>query len=339
MYLRFARICVRLLLMKKLSVVIAIILLAGCGSAQPKTQETENPKVEVKESKYYPITVIKPEKGVDQYGAMLNIPDGFMLDRDHFDKTGEFIFMYSDKIASFTVMFKPVPGANDASNYLDMEMVKPNQGAFAFGKMEESGVWTTPMPGSENYESCDATHARISYDRMIETAKVTGTFYVWWFYDRGQGRMAGRSFAIIITQECKKDDWNKMAPLFDIMRKTLCRLPSRGEVTAISMFEKKDEEFRKIGLGSLNDRLLQMYNGQGFAPMWDTLIGKYIYALDIDRYKLYLVPSQKTPSGLLPNPEIEGWTIDPMLGDWVTDYLELPEQAKPKLTPYKKPNP
>lgn len=314
--------------MKKLSAVIAILLLASCGGSTQKTDDVKdikNPEVKVEESKFYPITVIKSPQEKNWFGLMLNVPDGFKLDEDLYKRSGDFVFMYKDNFATFSVKFKQNPGKNDAENFLDMEVIKQNKSAFTFGTMEKSGLWTAPFPTMESTVSGEATAASVSYVRKVENVEINGTYFVWWFVAPLQDTSIRQdTFAIVISQECLKKDFEELAPKFEIMRKTLFRLPSRGEVTGLKMSEKyKNLEYRFAGLANVTDRLFPLQNGEPLAPMWETLIGKFVFALDKDRFQMYLVPNVKTPSGLLPHPTIEGWTVDPALTDWLTDYLDL----------------
>ncbi len=313
--------------MKKLSAVIAILLLASCGGSTKKTDDAKdikNPEVKVEESKFYPITVIKSPQEKSWFGLMLNVSDGFKLDEDLYKRSGDFVFMYKDNFATFSVKFKQNPGKNDAENFLDMEVVQPGKKLFTFDEMKKSGLWTAPFPTMESTTSCEATAASVSYTRKIDNADVYGAYFVWWFVTQTDGVLPTNTFAIVITQECLKKDFDELAPKFEIMRKTLFRLPSRGEVAGLKLSEKyKNLEYRFAGLANVKDRLFSLQNGEALAPMWETFIGEYVFALDKDRFQMYLVPNVKTPSGLLPHPTINGWTIDPALTDWLTDYLDL----------------
>lgn len=313
--------------MKKLSFVIAILLLASCGGATKTddVNDVKNPDAKIEESKYYPITVIKSPRDKNWFGMMLNVPDGFKLNEDLYKNSGDFVFMYKDSFATFSVKFKQNPGKNDAENFLDMEVIRQNKSAFTFGKMEKSGLWTAPFPTMEATTSGEATAASVSYVRKVENVEIIGTYFVWWFLAPVENQsVQPNTYAIVITQECFKKDLDQLAPMFEIMRRTLFRLPSRGEITGLKMSEKYvKSEFRTVGLLNVTERLFTLQNGEPLAPMWETLIGKYVFALDRDRFQMYLIPNVKTPSGLLPHPTIDGWTVDPKLDEWLTDYLDL----------------
>lgn len=313
--------------MKKLSFVIAILLLASCGGTTKTddVKDIKNPDVKVEESKYYPITVIKSQKEKNWFGMMLNVPDGFKLNEDLYKNSGDFVFMYKDNFATFSVKFKQNPGKNDAENFLDMEVIKQNKSAFTFDQMKKSGIWTAPFPTMETTTSGEATAASVSYVRKVENVEIIGTYFVWWFVAPVEnGNLRPYTFAIVITQECLKKDFDQLAPMFETMRKTMFRLPSRDEVAGMQINEKYQKmKYNSIGLISVNERLFPLQNGEPLAPMWETLLGKYVFALDRDKLQMYLVPNVKTPSGLLPHPTIDGWTVDPKLDEWLTDYLDL----------------
>jgi hypothetical protein len=327
----------RFVFMKKLSVVIALVMLAGCGQTATKLEYRENSKVSIPDNKFYPITVIKSPQISEYFGLMLNVPDGFMLDDKHYKESGDFVFNYKDRIASFAVKFKSNPGLHDAKTYTEMNVVKPNEKVFSFGRMETIDNWSVPMPTLEDFESCQASHARVSYDRQIEDTVLTGNYFVWWFTIPKIKDRPGESFAIIISQECKKDDWGKISPMFELMRQTMFRLPARHEVNTLIQLTSNKKSLAKAGFDKINDRLFKLENGEPFAPGWDTLVGKYVYALDTDTMTMFLVPKQETASRLLPHPTISGWTVNPELDIWLTDYLEIPEAPKNLIPPVKKP--
>jgi hypothetical protein len=309
--------------MKKLSIVIAILALAGCGSGTGKPGEIgETPKPELKEDKFYEVSVIKSPKDKAWSGLMLHIPEGFTLDKARYERSGDFIFNYKDKIDSFTVKFNSNPGKNDAQNFLEMTIVKPNESAFKFGKMETSGVWSTPFPTQEDTLSSQATGARVAFERKIEETELSGMYSAWWFVAPAQDQMKAQAFSIVISQESLKKDENELAPKFELMKKTMFRLPSRIEAFGVYLQSSDEIPLKKLGLEKVNERLFHLQNGEPFAPLWETLIGKYAFAFDRDRFQMYLVPNAKTPSGLFPHPTIDGWTVDPKLDEWLTDYMD-----------------
>lgn len=320
--------------MKKLSAVIALVIFAiGCGSStEIKKEMTENPTVELKDSNFYPITVIKSPQKSELFGAFINIPDGFTLDKERYEQSGEFVFKHKDGISTFTIFCKANPGLNNAITYMDMEIVKPNEKIFSFGDRKDIENWSTPMPMFEDTLSAEASFSTISYDRKIEQVELTGTYFVWWFNHKDEKEpKANSSFAIIMSQECKKTDWETMSPKFDLMRKTFFRLPSRPEAFVNRSESEINASEEAVALRMTQDRLFKLENGEPMAPGWETLVGKYRFAIDTDRNQVYLVPNEKTASGLLPHPTISGWTVDPMLGKSIFDYIPLPSQ--PTLSP------
>lgn len=329
--------------MKKLSVVIALVVLAiGCGSAsETKKEMTENPKVELEENNFYPITVIKSPQKSELFGAFINIPDGFTLDTERYEQSGEFVFKHKDGISVFTVFCKINPGLNDATTYLDMEIIKPNEKVFSFGQRKDIEGWSTPMPMFEDSLSAEASFSTTSYDRKIEETELTGSYFVWWFNHKDEKEpKANSSFAIIMSEECKKSDWKTMSPKFDLMRKTFFRLPARPEAFVGRNESELNTPEQAIALRITLDRLFKLENGEPMAPGWETLIGKYKFAMDTDRGQVYLVPNEKTASGLLPHPTISGWTVDPMLDKSLFDYIPLPSQpATMPISPLKKEQP
>ena len=328
--------------MKKLSVVIALVVLAvGCGSAPETKQEmTENPKVELKENNFYPITVIKSPQTSEFFGAFINIPDGFTFDRVRYEQSGEFVFKHKDNISAFSILCKANSGFNDAMTFVDMEIVKPNEKVFSFGERKDIDGWSTPMPTFEDTLSSEASFSTISYDRKLDEVELTGTYFVWWFnYLDEREPKANTSFAIIMSQECKKADWETISPKFDLMRKTFFRLTSRPEEFLGRTESEINASEEAVALRMTQDRLFKLENGEPLAPGWETLIGKYRFAMDTDRDQVYLVPNEKTASGLLPHPTISGWTVNPMLDKSIFDYIQLPSQPlitapiKPKTQP------
>jgi hypothetical protein len=328
--------------MKKLSVVIIISLLAlGCGSGTgKKTDMTENPKIELIESNYYPVTVIKSPQTSELQSAFISIPDGFFLDKEIYTQSGNLIFKHNDNISTFSIQCKVNPGLNDAMTFLDMDVVKPNSKVFAFGKREDINNWSTPMPMFEETLAAEASFSTIGYDRMVEEQELTGKYFVWWFnYVDAKESKANMSFAIIMSQECKKSEWNKFSPMFDIMRKTFFRLPSRSEVTMGKGKNELNLSDMAVALRITKDRLFSLVNGQPLAPGWETLIGQYVFAIDKENEQVYLVKNEKTASGLLSHPTKSGWTVDPNLDESLFGYLPLPDQPTVPSTPIKKSQP
>lgn len=314
--------------MKKLSAVILVALLAlGCGSgSEPKKEMTENPKVETKESNYYPITVIKSPQAKDFFGALISVPEGFSVDAQRYEESGQFILKHKDGITTFSVQLKANPGLNDAQTFMEMEVIRPNSKVFSFGKKEDIANWSTPMPMFEDTLSADASYSTVGYDRSVEEVALTGRYFVWWFnYQDIRDEKANQSFSIVITQECKKDEWNKFSPMFDLMRKSFFRLPSRLEVFARRINSASVTNDMSVAQKITEDRLFSLENGQPMAPGWETLFGKYRIGMDKDKGDLYLVPNVQTPSGLLPHPVKSGWTIDPKLDQSLFSYILLPD--------------
>lgn len=328
--------------MKKLSAVIIMSMLAlGCGSGLETNKEmTENPKFELAESNYYPITVIKSPQTKDHFGAFISIPEGFSLDAPRYEESGQFIFKHKDGITTFSVQIKANPGLNDAPTFMDMEVIGPNSKTFAFGKKEDITDWSTPMPMYEDTLSADASYSTVGYDRTVEDTRLTGRYFVWWFnYLDPKDEKANLSFSIYMTEECKKDEWKVFSPMFDLMRKSFFRLPSRIEVVAGRIKDELGKKDVSVALRITQDRLFALENGQPMAPGWETLIGKYRFAMDKEKGDVYLVPNNATASGLLPHPTRSGWTIDPSLDESLFSYIPLPNQPAIPPSPIKKSQP
>lgn len=309
--------------MRKIAVVALALLLASCGAQNPA--ETDKPQdTKLENPDFYTYTFIAPKSDPNIYGFGVHIPEGFKLNSEVYEKTGALLVTSSDQKSTFSLVVVKSYPHNDAFTFLENDFVKDSK-ETTFGQVTTEKPWMTPFPGEEDITHCEASFASVEFNTKIQDVDFSGQIMVNWF-DATQ--KTSDSVGFVFSMQSPSEDWAKMKPVFELMRKSLVWLPSGSDMLGKMLrIDDKNRNMEEVAREDFDYKMLQLSNGTSHGPGWETLFTKLTIGFDKETDKYYLVANQETPSGLLPNPARPGMTLERSLPIKLFSYVS--ETTKP----------
>lgn len=303
--------------MRKIAIVVLTFLLVSCGSQTPKDSENTSDK-KIDSPDFYTYTFITPKSDPNIYGFGIQIPDGFKISTEVYEKTGSLFVSSPDQKNTFSlVAIKSYPH-NDALSFVENDVVNKGK-ETTFGQVKTEKPWMTPFPGEEDITHCEASFASVEFRTRIEDIDFTGQIMVNWF-DAIQ-KTSG-SVGFVLSMHSPKQDWPRMKPIFEFMRQSLVWLPSGSDMQGkILRLTDKKKKLDEVAHEEFDYKMLQLSNGTSHGPGWETLFAKWAIGYDRETDKYYLVANLQTPSGLLPNPARPGMTLERSLPKKLFSYV------------------
>lgn len=310
--------------MKKIAFVALALLLASCGAQAPA--DTDNPQdAKLDNPDFYTYTFITPKSDSNAYGFGVHIPDGFKINTEVYEKTGALHVASPDQKSTFSVVAIISYPHNDAFSFMENDVIKGNK-ETKFGQVTTEKPWMTPFPGEEDITHCEASFASVEFGAKIQDVDFSGQTMVNWF-DATQ-KTSG-SVGFVFSMQSPNADWQKMKPVFEMMRKSLVWLPSGAELLGKKLrVADKNKNLDEVALEDFEYKMLQLSNGTPHGPGWETLFTKLAIAFDKETDKYYLVKNEQTPSGLLPNPARPGMTLERSLPKKLFSYISETTKLK-----------
>jgi hypothetical protein len=303
--------------MKKIAIVVLTLLLASCVTQTPT--DSDNPTDTNLDSPYFhTYTFITPKSDSNMYGFGVQIPDGFKISTEVYEKTGSLFVASPDQKNTFSlVAIKSYPH-NDALSFIENDVISKSK-ETSFGQVATEKPWMTPFPGEEDITHCEASFASVEYQTNIQDVDFAGQIMVNWF-DAIQ-KTSG-SVGFVLSIQSPRQDWPKMKPVFEFMRQSLVWLPSGSDMQSkILRLTDNKKKLDEVAYEEFDYKMLQLSNGTPHGPGWETLFAKWAIGYDNETDKYYLVANLQTPSGLLPNPARPGMTLERNLPKKLFSYV------------------
>lgn len=310
--------------MRKLILCAIVFLLASCGQNNSNEVNKEENNA-VNTSNYYSYTFIAPKNDPNIFGYGLHIPDGFKMDNELYEKTGSVLLKSSDQKNTLSIVVVASYPHNDAQTFIERDVILAEKSS-EFGKVTTQEPWITPFPGEDDVTSCEASYASVDSKRKGDGIDFVGQTKVNW-YDATQKKSGSVGF--VFNMEAPKEDWEKLKPVFELVRQSFVWLPS-GTNAQKQMVQAQDKKLKPEDLAydSFDYTMLQLENGTPHGPGWETIFSKMAIGYDEKDGKFYLVKNEKTPSGLLPNPARQGMTLSRKLPKSLFSYISETTKLK-----------
>lgn len=303
--------------MRKIILCAIVFLLASCGQNNlNEANKEENKAVNIPD--YHSYNFITPKNDSNIFGYGLHIPDGFKMDNELYEKTGSILLKSADQKSSLSIVVVASYPHNDAQTFIERDVILAEK-STEFGKVATEEPWITPFPGEDDITSCEASFASVESKRNVNDVDFVGQTIVNW-YDATQKKSGSVGF--VFSMETPREDWEKLKPVFDLVRQSFVWLPS-SENAQKQMQRTPDKKLKPEDLAydSFDYSMLQLENGTPHGPGWETVFTNMAIGYDEKDGKYYLVKNEKTPSGLLPNPARQGMTLSRKLPKSLFSYI------------------
>lgn len=232
--------------MRKIAVFAFVLLLASCGAQAPA--ETDNPQdAKLENPDFYTYTFVTPKSDPNMFGFGVHIPEGFKLSQEVYEKTGALLVASPDQKSTFSLVVINSYPHNDAFSFIENDVISGSKSS-TFGQIATEKPWMTPFPGEEDITHCEASFASVEFQTKIQDVDFSGQTMVNWF-DATQ--KTNGSVGFVFNMQSPKENWPKMKPVFELMRKSLVWLPSGAEMSGKMLRTQDKKEDCGCGAGGI----------------------------------------------------------------------------------------